>query len=174
MGFLDKLRSLAGGAAPAPVSADHTPGVLCSPASGRVVALADVPDPVFAGEALGKGCAVWPDESTIYAPIAGTVTVAMPHAVGITGEDGVEVLVHIGIDTVEMRGSGFEVFVDAGSRVAAGQPIIRIDREKIREAGHPDCVVLAVSNSDQLSGVELEVTAGSRVQAGRALVKVVA
>lgn len=159
--------------APAAVDAAEAPGVLCAPVTGRVVAMADVPDPVFAGGMLGEGCGVWPSESVVYAPLSGEVTVAMSHAVGITGS-GVEALVHVGLDTVEMGGDGFELLVKPGDHVSAGQPLVRIDRDKIAAAGHKDCVVVAISNSAELAGVRLAVGTDSNVSAGAALLEVTA
>ena len=98
--------------------------------------MADVPDPVFGGEVLGKGCAVWPEDDLVYAPCDGKVTVTMGHAVGLQSDSGIEVLVHVGVDTVNMNGDGFEGFVKADDVVKAGQPILKIDRAKIAAAGY--------------------------------------
>lgn len=171
VGATAEKKAAAADAVPAAVDAAETPGVLCAPVAGRVVAMADVPDPVFARGMLGDGCGVWPSESVVYAPLSGEVTVAMSHAVDITGA-GVEALVHVGLDTVEMGGDGFELFVKPGDHVDAGQPLVRIDREKIAAAGHKDCVVVAVSNSADLAGVRLAVDADSTVSAGAALLEV--
>ena len=157
---------------PAAVSAASAADVLCAPVSGRVIAMKTVPDPVFSAESLGKGCAIWPDCDTVYAPVSGTVGAAMGHAVGIMGDDGTEVLVHVGVDTVEMGGKGFTGYVEQGEHVEAGQPVIGIDREAIAAAGHPDCVVLAVSNSSDYSDVALLADPESAVAAGAAVLKV--
>ena len=114
--------------------------MLCSPVKGKVIKMADVPDPVFGGEVLGKGCAVWPEDDLVYAPCDGKVTVTMGHAVGLQSDSGIEVLVHVGVDTVNMNGDGFEGFVKADDVVKAGQPILKIDRAKIAAAGYKDCV----------------------------------
>ena len=145
--------------------------VLHAPASGRVAALCDVPDPVFSAGMLGQGCAVWPDEGIVCAPAAGVASAAMPHAVGICGDCGVELLVHVGVDTVEMHGRGFELLVAQGDHVEAGQPLVRFDRERVAAAGHPDCVVLAVTNSADMESVDLLVKPGEEVFAGDELVK---
>ncbi len=123
--------------------------------------MADVPDPVFGGEVLGKGCAVWPEDDLVYAPCDGKVTVTMGHAVGLQSDSGIEVLVHVGVDTVNMNGDGFEGFVKAYDVVKAGQPILKIDRAKIAAAGYKDCVVVAVSNTAEFADVELTVEAES-------------
>ena len=97
---------------------------------GKVIKMADVPDPVFGGEVLGKGCAVWPEDDLVYAPCDGKVTVTMGHAVGLQSDSGIEVLVHVGVDTVNMNGDGFEGFVKADDVVKAGQPMLKIDRAR--------------------------------------------
>lgn len=118
---------------------------------GKVIKMADVPDPVFGGEVLGKGCAVWPEDDLVYAPCDGKVTVTMGHAVGLQSDSGIEVLVHVGVDTVNMNGDGFEGFVKADDVVKAGQPMLKIDRAKIAAAGYKDCVVVAVSNTAEFA-----------------------
>ncbi len=174
MGLFDMFKKAepAAPAKPEAVEAQAAADVLCAPVAGRVIAMTDVPDPVFSGEVLGKGCAVWPDEEVVYAPVNGTVTVTMGHAVGIQGDDGVEVLVHIGVDTVNMNGDGFTGYVKQGDAVKAGQPVIKMDKAKIAAAGYPDCVVVAVSNTPDFASVELAVDAESTVKAGAAVVKV--
>lgn len=174
MGLFDMFKKAAPAAPATPeaVEAQTAADVLCSPVAGRVIAMSDVPDPVFSGEVLGKGCAVWPDDEVVYAPVTGTVTVTMGHAVGIQGDDGVEVLVHIGVDTVNMNGEGFTGYVKQGDAVKAGQPVIKMDKAKIAAAGYPDCVVVAVSNTHDFATVELAVDAESTVAAGAAIVKV--
>lgn len=172
MGLFDVFKKKAAPAGPAPVAAQAGTDVLCAPVSGRVVAMADVPDPVFSGGALGKGCAIWPEGDVVYAPAAGTVSAAMGHAVGLTTDDGAELIIHVGIDTVEMQGQGFTTLAEQGTRVEAGQPVLGIDRAAIKAAGHPDCVVLAVSNSADFADVALTVEAETTVEAGAAVLKV--
>lgn len=157
---------------PASVEAKPSTGVICAPVSGRVIAMSDVPDPVFSGETLGKGCAVWPDGDVVYAPASGTVSAAMGHAVGVTTDDGIEILVHVGVDTVDMEGNGFTSYAGQGERVVAGQPVLGIDRAAIRAAGHPDCVVVAVSNSDEFADVALLAEPEGTVAAGAAVLRV--
>ncbi len=159
-------------AAPDAISVVEEADTLYAPVSGRVIAMTDVPDPVFSGEVLGKGCAIWPDEEVVYSPVSGTVSVTMGHAVGIMGDNGIEVLVHIGVDTVDMNGKGFTGFVKQGDKVVAGQPVIKMTKADIEAAGHPDCVVLAVSNTAEFAEVKLVVDGESTVSAGTAVVKV--
>lgn len=146
--------------------------VIVAPVAGRVIAMADVPDPVFASGMLGKGCGVWPSGSVVRAPAAGVVSVAMSHAVAISCDSGVELLVHVGLDMVEMGGEGFELLVSPGDHITAGQELVRVNRDKIAAAGHPDCVVVSVSNSSELAGVSLVPKPGSSVRAGQPLLSV--
>lgn len=128
-------------------------------ATGRVVPVEEVPDQVFASKALGDGIAVWPQEGCLLAPADGTVSVVMEeslHACGITLDNGMELLFHIGLDTVEMKGSGFEACVKAGDRVHAGDELIRFDREKIKAAGHPDVVIMVVTSMGSAGAVQWE------------------
>lgn len=105
---------------------------ILSPCPGRVIALADVPDPVFAQEIVGPGVAIEPDggRTTVVSPIAGKVLKVHPHAFVVLG-GGVGVLVHLGINTVRLDGAGFEVLVEQGSTVAAGDPMITWDPASI-------------------------------------------
>lgn len=175
MGLFDlfKKKEPAAPATPSSVAAQEAADTLCAPVNGRVIAMKDVPDPVFSGEVLGKGCAVWPEDEVVYAPVSGTVTVTMGHAVGLSTDDGIEVLVHIGVDTVNMQGKGFTGYVKQGDTVKAGDPVIKMDRAAIKDAGYPDCVVLAVSNTAEFADVELVADAESTVSAGTPVVKVV-
>lgn len=157
---------------PASIDASSASNVLVAPVSGRVVRMTDVPDPVFGGEMMGKGCAVWPEGDVAYAPVSGVVTVTMGHAVGLKSDDGIEVLLHIGVDTVNLEGKGFTGYVAEGDRVCAGDPLIRFDRQVIAAAGFKDCVVLAVSNSDDYSDVRLTAEPDSMVEAGQTVVEV--
>ena len=154
-----------------PVKAEAAPGVLCSPVDGRPIPMSDVPDEVFGSEAMGKGCGIEPEGSVLYAPLAGEVSVVMPHAVGITGDDGAEVLCHIGLDTVDMNGDGFESLVAKGQHVAAGQALARFDLLKIADAGHPDVVVLAITNSAEFKSVKLVAEPEEFVEAGERVVR---
>lgn len=153
MGLFDFLKRAAAPAKPEPVAASWAPGVVCAPASGTAVQLAETSDPVFASEAMGKGIAVEPSGEVAYAPVTGTVSAAMPHAVGITADDGAEVLVHVGIDTVEMAGNGLTCLVAQGAHVEAGQPIVSFSREKISAAGKKDTVFTVITNSDDYAEV---------------------
>ena len=156
MGFFDKLFGSKKPAKQEAVAAKAERGVVCAAVGGRVEVTANIPDPMFAGEMMGRTVAVWPEAGEVFAPISGTLTAAMPHAFGIAGDDGVEVLVHVGVDTVSMKGEGFTVWAEKGARVAA----------KVKAAGHPDIVMTIVTNSDDYPELQAIVEAGSTVSAG--------
>ena len=157
---------------PESIQVDAQPGVGYAPISGRVIRMTDVPDKVFSTEILGKGCAIWPDGDVVYAPANGWVGTAMGHAITIKSDGGAEVLVHVGVNTMNLKGKGFTNLVSDGDRVTAGQPIIVMDRNVINEAGYQDCVILAISNSDELASVELTAGFSERVEAGAPILKV--
>ena len=106
-----------------------------APVPGRVLALAEVPDPVFAGEMVGPGVAVEPTGEVVTAvsPIAGRLVKLHPHAYVVLGDGGVGVLVHLGIDTVRLEGRGFELLVAEGDTVAAGDPVVRWDPASVED-----------------------------------------
>ena len=171
MGIFDRLSRGRHTATEVPraISASAEPGGVLAPVDGVATPLSQVSDPVFAQGMLGPGMAVKPSGNVIYAPVAGTVTSAVDtgHALGLTSGDGMEVLIHIGVDTVEMRGDGFNVLVEKGDHVEAGAPLITFDVEKIRAAGHDDMVMVSVKNA---SGKAMPaVAAGVRVRAGEPL-----
>ena len=178
MGFFSKLFNASDAAAkpapaaPAAVAAEADANTVAAPVTGTVVALSEVPDAVFAGGMLGQGCGIEPSEGTLFAPISGTLTALAPtlHAVGITGDDGIEVLVHVGVDTVEMGGEGFSALTSQGAHVTAGEPLVTFDLKKIAEAGHPSCVIVVVSNTAKMQ--QVATCAEGSVRAGAALVKV--
>lgn len=139
---------------PAPAPAAPT-SVVAAPVAGRLVPLAEVADPVFSSLALGEGVGVVPSAGEVVAPVAGElVTVAdTGHAFGIRTADGVEVLVHVGIDTVRMAGDGFTVAVAKGQHVAAGDRLGTVDLDAVRAAGFDTTTVVTVLNSRTLTGV---------------------
>ncbi|WP_207696547.1 PTS system beta-glucoside-specific IIABC component [Enterococcus sp. DIV0212c] len=135
--------------------------VLTSPITGTIVPLDKIEDQVFSSGALGKGIAIEPTLGELYAPANGEITTLFPtgHAVGITTEDGAEVLMHIGMDTVEMDGDGFEIEVKQGDKVKQGDLLVKFDIEKIKAAGHPVVTPVVVTNSgDYLDVLDMEQT----------------
>lgn len=157
---------------PESLQIDAQPGIGYAPVSGRVIRMTDVPDKVFSTEVLGKGCALWPDGDVVYAPANGWVGTAVGHAITIKSDGGAEVLIHVGVNTVNLKGKGFTNLVSDGDRVVAGQPIIVMDRKVITEAGYQDCVVFAISNSADLADVELTAEFSEKVDAGAPILKV--
>ena len=121
---------------------------------GEVISLPEVNDGVFSAGIVGEGLAIRPASELLVAPVSAKVTVLMEdsrHAVGLTLSNGVEVLLHVGIDTVDMQGEGFEYLVKQGDEVAAGTPLLKFSREKIKAAGHPEVTVCIITNKN---GVE--------------------
>ena len=125
--------------------------------TGKVIPLKEVNDGVFSEGVMGDGLAILPENDTLYAPCDGEVTVLMDesrHACGLTLENGMEILLHMGIDTVEMQGDGFEYLVSLNQKVKQGTPLVRFDREKIRTAGHPDVTVCIVTEEGNAKDFE--------------------
>ncbi|MEO5304900.1 PTS beta-glucoside transporter subunit EIIBCA [Corynebacterium sp. HMSC056F09] len=128
---------------------------IASPAAGKVVPMAEIDDPVFSAGTLGDGVGIVPEGNDVYSPVSGTIVSAMKsgHAYGIKTEDGVEVLVHIGINTVKMKGEGFAPAVKKGDTVKQGELLATVDFDKVKEAGYDTTIVLAVTNTKALSAV---------------------
>ena len=129
--------------------------VISSPLKGNAIALADVPDPTFAEGILGQGAAVEPSEGKVVAPADAEVTTLFDtkHAIGLQLDNGAELLIHIGINTVEMDGDGFEAHVKEGDKVKKGDTLVTFDIEKIKAAGHPTVTPVIVTNTDDYSDV---------------------
>ncbi|MGO2110746.1 MAG: N-acetylglucosamine-specific PTS transporter subunit IIBC [Pseudoclavibacter sp.] len=123
---------------------------LLQPIAGRVEPLSTVPDPTFAEQIMGPGLAIEPTGDTVVSPAPGRVGHAFDtgHAIAIVTDDDVEVLVHVGLDTVDMQGDGFTTLVKTGDIVDEGTPLIRVDLEKIRRAGHPTITPVIVLNDE--------------------------
>ena len=118
-------------------------------ATGNVISLAEVNDGVFSAGIMGDGFAIKPENDTIYAPAKGTITVMMEesrHACGILLDSGAEILLHVGLDTVAMKGEGFKYLVKEGQKVQAGTPLIKFDKEKIKAAGYVDTTICVVTD----------------------------
>ncbi len=130
-------------------------GKVIAPAVGEVIAREQIPDDTFASGVLGDGVGINPAEGVVFAPFDGEVTsvAESKHAIGLANEAGMEVLIHVGVDTVAMNGEGFAPTVAEGDKVKAGQVIMTFDRDAIKKANHPDCVVVLLTNSDDYSSV---------------------
>lgn len=129
-----------------------------SPLKGKAIMLSEVNDATFAGEVLGKGMAVIPEEGEVYAPFDGTVETIFEtkHAIGLTSKDGVEVLIHIGLNTVELGGKFYQLHVEAGQEVKAGQPLVSFRMEEIKKAGYDITTPIIVTNSFDYEEVKTE------------------
>ncbi|MBM7551948.1 PTS sugar transporter subunit IIA [Thalassobacillus pellis] len=126
---------------------------LVAPVSGSVVGLEEVPDPTFSEKMMGEGLAIKPTEGKAVAPFDGEVVQLFPtkHAVGLKNKGGVEVLVHIGLETVGMNGEGFEAHVKQGDKVKAGQTLVTFDLEKIEEKASSTITPVIITNSNEFS-----------------------
>lgn len=177
MGLLEKIRTSFGWTPDAPAPAQAIFATRCdvvyAPLSGVLVSLKEVNDEVVSAGLLGEGYGILPvGDGVLYAPCdcrVGATTVTN-HAIGLATADGIELLIHIGIGTVDMNGKGFERFVESNDEVRAGDPLIRFDRAAIEAAGHEDVVVVAVSNGDDFDAVDRIGESGTLL-GGRPLVK---
>ena len=149
---------------------DHGPEVLiASPVTGTVIDLADVPDPVFSSKAVGDGLGVEPDDGAIVSPVDATITMVAGtgHAIGFKSESGLEVLLHLGVDTVELEGAPFDLSVKVGDAVKAGDSLGTMDLEAVRAAGKATTAIVVLTNTvTHLAG--LSVTTG-KTEAGAAI-----
>lgn len=141
-----------------------------SPVSGQVVPLSEVNDPAFAQEILGKGVAVKPSEGEFRAPFSGEVTVMFDtgHAVSIKGDNGAEVIVHIGLDTVQLKGQHFTAHVKQGDRVQAGDLLITADLEQIQAAGYDVITPVIICNTQDFP--DMACHTGIQVRAGEPVI----
>jgi PTS system sucrose-specific IIC component len=130
-------------------------GEVIQPVPGKVIPREQIPDETFATGVLGDGVGVDPSEGVVYAPFDGEITNIFDtnHAVSIEGK-GMELLIHVGVDTVNMKGDGFQGFVNDGDEIKAGQKLIAFDINKIKKAGYSDVVAVLLTNEDDLEGVE--------------------
>ena len=148
---------------------------IASPLKATTMDLDKVPDPVFSSGAVGQGVGLEPEgDIVVTAPADGTVVVAPSsgHAFGITLDNGVEILIHVGLDTVNLEGKGFDVKVSQGDRVSEGQELVRVDRSVIEQAGYPLTTPVLITNTASFASVE--VVGGDSVEPGEALIKVTA
>ena len=168
MGFFDKLF---GGKNAVETKFSGQKMTVMAPIDGKVIPLEQLPDETFASAILGPGCGIEPTGDTVYAPFDGTVTQVPEslHAVGMMSDDGIELLIHVGMDTVEMKGQGFTSLTKEGAKVKAGTPLLKVDLEAIRAAGHPTATAIIVTNSDDLP--EVSVTADGDAPAGTPMLK---
>ncbi|MGI8574394.1 MAG: PTS sugar transporter subunit IIA [Egibacteraceae bacterium] len=140
-----------------------------SPLSGRVAPLSEVDDDVFADEIMGPGAAVHPESSEVLAPVSGNLAKLFPggHGLAIETPEGVQVLVHVGLETVKLKGDGFELLATEGDDVEAGTPLVRVDLDRLAELEIDIITPVVIISEHPTSTV-----AGERVEAGEALLEV--
>ncbi|EKU47495.1 PTS sugar transporter subunit IIA [Staphylococcus massiliensis] len=128
-----------------------------APMSGSYVNIEDIPDPVFAQKMMGEGFGIKPNDGTVVSPINGTVDNVFPtkHAIGLKSENGLELLVHIGLDTVQLNGEGFETLVESGDTVEVGTPILKFDVSYINENAKSIISPVIITNTDALESVNV-------------------
>ena len=156
-----------------PVSEDQAASrngmTVCAPVKGRLVPLSKVNDPTFAEEILGKGAAIIPEEGNFVSPVKGRVITVFEtkHAIGIAADTGAEILLHVGLNTVNLQGRHFEALVKDGDAVEVGTPILKVDLKALREAGYDTITPVLVTNSMDYAEVtameEKEVTSGETI-----------
>lgn len=134
--------------------------VIYAPVKGNVIARDAIPDATFAAGVLGDGAGIEPEEGLVVSPVNGEISTVVDskHAVGISGPDGMELLIHAGVDTVNMKGDGFECFVKEGEKVKAGQKLISFDIEKIHQAWYSSTTAVLLTNSDDYSNFKVKKT----------------
>ncbi len=123
--------------------------------NGVTAPISEIPDDAFALGLLGKGYAVYPDDGIIVSPVSGKVEniAKTKHAYSILTKSGIDILVHIGVDTVEMNGEGFETFVKEGQNVAVGDTLVKIDIEKIHQSGYNSIIAVIVANHESVENI---------------------
>ena len=139
--------------------------------NNMLYAIEEGTDVVFSQKIMGDGVAIEPSDTVVKAPADAKVTVVMKessHACGLTLKNGLELLIHVGIDTVDMGGDGFQLFVDEGQEVRCGQPLIQFDPDKIRAAGHPLTTMLIVTGEGEAKNVTMHT--GAEAEAGKTTV----
>ena len=131
-------------------------GTVIQPVAGTIIPASQIADPMFAAETMGPSIGIVPTGETVYAPFDGKVTMLFPtkHAVGITSDTGIEVLIHVGIDTVAMNGTGFEAYVEPDQEIKAGDKLLHFDRNEIKNAGHPDTVIVVITNGAEFTDIK--------------------
>lgn len=142
---------------------------ICAPCAGKVIALQEVKDPTFSAGILGQGVAIVPSDGRFYAPADGTVATVFPtgHAAAIRTADGAEVLLHIGLDTVKLKGKHFTIHAEEGQQVKKGDLLLEADLEAVRTASYDTATPIVICNSDAFDKIEIsgaeEVSAGDEI-----------
>ena len=156
---------------PAPEETEEKKGTFTAFLSGKAISLEEVGDGVFSSGMMGEGMAILPESDILCSPADAEIAVLMQdsrHACGLRLSNGMELVLHIGIDTVSMNGDGFEYLVKEGQKVGAGTPLIKFDRAKIKAAGHPDVTICVIPNKG--SAAEIQFHTGIDVKANETVV----
>lgn len=130
--------------------------LIVAPVTGKLIKLEDVPDPVFSQRMMGDGLAIEPTEGKVVSPVDGEIIQVFPtkHAVGIIGKSGVEILIHIGLETVSMNGEGFETYVKQGDKVKIGQELVSFDLKLIEEKAASTITPMIITNGEKFAALE--------------------
>ena len=128
-----------------------------APLTGEYINIEDIPDPVFAQKMMGEGFGINPTEGEVVSPIEGKVDNVFPtkHAIGLKADNGLEILVHIGLDTVQLDGQGFEILVSSGDTVQVGDPLLKFDLEYIKNNAKDVISPIIITNSDQTESIHV-------------------
>jgi len=144
-----------------------------APIVGKAVESSEIPDPTFGEEMLGKGCAIVPAEGKVYSPVDGEVSMVFDtkHAISLTSDKGTEILVHVGLDTVTLKGEPFTILVEQDAKVKAGDPLMEVDLEAIAAAGLSTVSPVVICNTDDFKDVIRSV--GKDVKPGDVIMEIV-
>lgn len=145
---------------------------ICAPVAGKLVPLSEVSDPTFSDGILGQGAAVIPTENQFFSPVDGTVNTVFPtgHAAALTSANGVEVLLHIGLDTVKLNGKHFTIHVEEGQQVKKGDLLLEADLEQIKAEGFDTITPVIVCNTEEFS--EIMMARGNKVSVGDTIINI--
>ncbi|MBP2057878.1 PTS system glucose-specific IIA component [Lactobacillus colini] len=141
---------------------------VCAVADGEIMPITKVKDDVFSTKMLGDGYAIKPSNGDIFSPVDGTISTLFPtkHAIGVKTKDGLEILIHLGLDTVELKGAPFEVMVEQGDEVKAGQQLASMDLKQITDSGRDDSAIVVYTNMDIINSLDPEEVAEGNVSHG--------
>lgn len=141
-----------------------------APMSGKIIDLTELEDPVFSEKMVGDGVAIEPNENIVLSPVKGKIIQVFPtkHAIGIETDEGLEILIHLGIDTVELKGEGFKAFVKAGDRVNVGDKLLEMNIEIIQTKGKSTHTPVLITNMDKVK--ELKIMNKDNVKAGKDII----
>ncbi|MGO3048632.1 MAG: beta-glucoside-specific PTS transporter subunit IIABC [Staphylococcus sp.] len=137
---------------------EHLETTIYAPIHGQTIALSEVNDPIFSEGMMGKGIAIKPYDNTVLAPLDGVISMIAPskHAIGITSENGVELLIHVGLDTVQLNGKGFELLIQENDKITRNQPLLNFDKDTIQSQGYDTVIPIIITNSNEFDDIIIE------------------